>query len=78
MPAKPQRRHRDVEKNYPPKKFVEKLRRLADCIESGEPFRIQIAGERITIPAGAVISLEHERSRSSEELEFQLKWNPQS
>ncbi len=78
MPAKPQRKHRDIEKNYPAKKFVEKLRRLADCIESGEPFRIQIAGERVTIPAGAVIGLEHERSAASEEVEFQMKWTPKS
>lgn len=70
------KKKRDIEKNYPPKKFAEKLRRLAECIEKGEPFRIQIAGERITIPAGAVIGLEHERSASSEEVEFQMKWKP--
>ena len=37
---------RDVEKDYPAKQFVKKLRRLADTIEKGETFRIQIAGER--------------------------------
>ena len=67
---------RDIEKNYPPKKFVEKLRRLADCIEKGESFRIQVAGERVTIPAGAVIGIEHERTRGSEEIEFQMVWKP--
>ena len=70
-----QSRQRDIVKNYPPKRFVEKLRRLADSIEQGKSFSIQVAGERITIPAGAVISLEHERKRTSEELEFQLTWN---
>ncbi|MBU2602938.1 MAG: amphi-Trp domain-containing protein [Actinobacteria bacterium] len=69
---KPQR---DVEKNYPADQFVEKLRRLADSIERGEKFRIQVAGERITIPPSAVISIEHERGGSEEELEFQLKWS---
>ncbi len=74
MSTSRRRRQRDIEKNYPPRKFVEKLRRLADAVEASEPFRIQIAGERITIPAGAAISLEHERSSGAEEVEFQLRW----
>jgi len=65
---------RDVEKNYPKKQFVVKLRRLADCIEQGKRFRIQVAGERISIPPGAIINIEHERGGSEEEVEFQLKW----
>ena len=52
-----------------------KLRRLADCIEQGKQFQIQVAGQRITIPTTAVVNIEHERSDSSEELEFQLKWS---
>ncbi len=65
---------RDVEKNYPKEQFVAKLRRLADCIEQGKPFRIQVAGERISIPPTAIINVEHERGASEEEVEFQLKW----
>jgi amphi-Trp domain-containing protein len=65
---------RDVEKNYPTKKFIEKLRRLADCLEDGKQFQIQVAGERITVPPGAIISIEHERGEGEEEIEFQLKW----
>lgn len=65
---------RDIEKDYPSKQFVLKLRRLADCIEQGKRFQIQIAGERITIPPNAVINLEHERSASEEEIEFQIRW----
>jgi hypothetical protein len=30
------RQERDIEKKYPPKQFVAKLRRLADCIEKGK------------------------------------------
>lgn len=67
---------RDIEKDYPRDKFVAKLRRLADHIEQGRRFRIQVAGERISIPPDAVINIEHERSGSEEELEFQLKWTP--
>lgn len=65
---------RDIEKDYPAKQFVAKLRRLADCIEQGEGFRIQVAGERVSVPPTATINIEHERDSSEEEIEFQLKW----
>lgn len=65
---------RDVEKTYPNNEFVEKLRRLADAIEKGEKFEIQIAGERIYVPVRAKFSIEHEREDDSEEIEFQIKW----
>ncbi|TWD79785.1 amphi-Trp domain-containing protein [Kribbella amoyensis] len=66
---------RDVERNYSVPEFAAKLRRLADALESGKPFRIQIAGERFTVPRNAQISVEHERGDSEEEVEFQLKWS---
>lgn len=66
---------RDIEKAYPRAAFVAKLRRLADAVESGERFAIQIAGERIQVPAGAVFNVEHERSGRDEEIEFQIKWS---
>lgn len=65
---------RDIEKSYPKADFVAKLRRLADCIERGEQFEIQIAGERIYVPVRAVYSVEHERTDDEEEVEFQVKW----
>lgn len=68
------RPERDIEKNYPKEQFVTKLRRLADCIEQGKRFRIQVAGERVSIPPTAVINIEHERGLSEEEVEFQIKW----
>jgi len=64
----------DVEMSYPKEQFAAKLRRLADAIEQGKRFRLQVAGERISIPATAVINVEHERGTSEEEVEFQLKW----
>lgn len=67
---------RDIEKDYPKTRFVEKLRRLADAIENGERFKISIGGERINVPARAQYNLEHERAGSEEEIEFQVKWNP--
>jgi amphi-Trp domain-containing protein len=68
------RRKRDLERDYPKRQLVTKLRRLADCIEHERPFRIQIAGVRVAVPSSATINLEHERSASEEEIEFQLKW----
>ena len=66
---------RDVEKIYSTDEVVAKLRRLADALESGSPFRIQIAGERIHVPVRAEFSIEHERGDDEEEIEFQLKWS---
>ena len=70
-----QKPDRDLEKEYTTSQMAAKLRRLADCLEQNKPFRIQIAGERITIPANAVFNIEHEREGSAEEVEFQCKWN---
>jgi len=65
---------RDVERSYSVPEFAAKLRRLADALETGKPFRIQIAGERFRVPDHAEVSVEHERSEDEEEVEFQLKW----
>ena len=65
---------RDVEKDYPVSQFAAKLRRLADALEAGKRFEIQVAGERIYVPARAVFNIEHEREGNEEEIEFQLKW----
>jgi amphi-Trp domain-containing protein len=65
---------RDVERIYSTEEVVAKLRRLADALERDTPFRIQIAGERVRVPARAQFSIEHEREDDEEEIEFQLKW----
>ncbi|WP_305416097.1 amphi-Trp domain-containing protein [Photobacterium leiognathi] len=54
--------------------FAAKLRRLADAVENGTRFDIQIAGERIYVPVRAEYSIEHEREGDEEEIEFQIKW----
>ena len=69
------KQERDIEKTYSNAEFVAKLRRLADSIESGEKFEIQIAGERIYVPVRATFNIEHEREDSEEEIEFQIKWS---
>lgn len=65
---------RDIEKDVSPTQFVDTLRRLADAIEGGEPFRIQVANKRFTVPEGAAIVIEHEVDGSSEELALELQW----
>lgn len=69
-------RGRDITRGYPRAKFVAKLRRLADSLETGAPFAISIAGERIHVPARARFTIEHERAGDGEEIEFQLTWQP--
>ena len=68
------RRDRDLERSYSRAQFVAKLRRFADAVESGEPFSIQVANERLRVPADAAFNVEHERAGGVDELEFQVRW----
>ena len=69
-----EKQNRDIERVYSTSEFVSKLRRLADALEAGKRFEIQVAGERIYVPARAEFNVEHEREGNDEEIEFQLKW----
>ena len=69
------RRDRDLERTYTRAQFVAKLRRLADAIESKEAFTIQVAGERLRVPADTEFNIEHERADGVDELEFQVRWS---
>ena len=68
--AKKKERH--IEKSYTSGQIVAKLRRLADCLEKGKPFQIQIAGERIYIPAGAIFTVGPSSSTPSQCLQAYL------
>lgn len=65
---------RDVERALSNFEFAATLRRLADSIEQRSEFEIELDGEYVQVPLDAACSIEHERSESEEELEFQLKW----
>ena len=65
---------RDVEKDVATSQFVDTLRRLADALEAGESFRIQVANARFTVPADANLAIEHEVEDGEEELAFELQW----
>jgi len=69
-----EKQDRDIERVYSTSEFVSKLRRLADALETDKRFEIQVAGERIYVPAHAEFNVEHEREGNEEEIEFQLKW----
>ena len=73
MNEDPMPRKRDVEKTYSDAETIRKLERLVECMKTGKPYEIQVAGERIYVPVRAVFSIEHEREGDEEELEFQFK-----
>ena len=64
----------EVEKSYKNKDVVAKLRRLADALEQGNTFKIQVAGQRITVPPSATVEFEFESLKGEEELEIEVKW----
>jgi amphi-Trp domain-containing protein len=65
---------RDVERIETPARFAALLRRIADAVERGEAFRVQVLDKRFTVPADAALSVEHEAEGEDEELELQLRW----
>lgn len=68
----------EVEKGYSSKATAEKLRRLAEAIEQGKAFEIQVKGQRIYVPADAEIEFEYEREENIHELEVEIKWKSKS
>lgn len=66
---------RDIEKNVDRQYFIATLRRLADALESGDAFRIQVANQRFTVPGDAQLIIEHEVEDGAEELSLELQWN---
>ncbi|HEX8557325.1 MAG TPA: amphi-Trp domain-containing protein [Pyrinomonadaceae bacterium] len=65
---------KDAEKSYSNKEVVAKLRRLADALEEGKTFEIQIAGERVYVPPYASVEFEYARDGEQEEVEIELSW----
>ncbi len=64
----------DLEKTVTPRQFAKTLRRIADAVERGGSFRIQIHGQRLTIPRAHTLSIEHEVEDGDAELELQVSW----
>lgn len=70
-----QKPDRDLERTYTRAQFIAKLRRFADALEAETAFSIQVAGERLRVPADAHFNVEHEREDGVDELEFQVRWS---
>ena len=68
----------DVEKSYKTHENAAKLRRLADALENGNAFEIQIAGNRVYVPPTAVIEFEYESKGDEREIEIEIKWTKNS
>ena len=68
-------RNVDVEKPYNKREVAAKLRRLADALEQGKAFGIQIAGHRVHVPVRATVELEYEREGDEAEIEIEIKWS---
>jgi amphi-Trp domain-containing protein len=68
----------NVEKAYPARQVAAKLRRLAEALETGTPFEIQIAGNRVVVPPDATIEFEYERGTEGEEIEIEISWKGMS
>ncbi|EAQ29485.1 hypothetical protein NAP1_01895 [Erythrobacter sp. NAP1] len=66
---------RDVTKTYTTEQNIQKLERLVKALKENKAFEIQVAGERLYIPAETEFSIEHEQSGSDHELEFQFRWS---
>jgi len=65
---------KEVEKSYSNKEVAAKLRRLAEALEEGKAFEIQIAGERVYVPAHADIEFEYTREGDEEQIEIEIEW----
>ena len=68
----------DIEVRHAVSTFVAELRRLADALEQGADYIIQIDDQEIRIPTDAVLSIAHERDDGEVELEFQISWSEAS
>jgi amphi-Trp domain-containing protein len=66
----------DVEKTYAPAQVADKLRRIADAIESGESFRLQVGGNRLRVPTDGRVEIEMQTDGDGAgEIEIEVKWN---
>lgn len=66
---------RETEVTHDITSFVAELRRLADALESGSGYTIDLNGDLVTIPINAMLSVAHEEDDGEVELEFQLSWS---
>lgn len=64
----------DVEHSYTPAQTADKLRRIADAIEAGKSFRLQIGGNRLCVPTDGAVDIEMQTD-GADASEIEIKWN---
>ena len=64
----------NVEQTFAKRETATKLRRIADAIEEGKSFRIQINGNRLFVPAGARIEIELQHEEYDGEVAVEISW----
>ncbi len=65
-----------VERSYTPAQTADKLRRIADAIEAGKSFRLQVGGNRLSIPSDCTVEIEMQTDgNGAGEIEIEIKWN---
>jgi amphi-Trp domain-containing protein len=64
----------ELKTTYLGKEVVAELRRLADALEQGTKFEMQIGEERISIPPDVEVEFDYEGTEDEEEVEIELKW----
>lgn len=66
----------DVERSYTPAPTADKLRRIAGALEAGKSFRLQVGGNRLSIPSDCVVEIEMQADGDGAgEIEIEIKWN---
>ncbi len=66
----------DVERAYTPAQTADKLRRIADAIEAGKSFRLQVGGNRLRVPTDGAVEIEMQADGDGAgEIEIEIKWN---
>ncbi|HEX8286577.1 MAG TPA: amphi-Trp domain-containing protein [Pyrinomonadaceae bacterium] len=65
----------DVERTYTTQ-TADKLRRIANALEAGESFRLQVGGNRLRIRSDCKVEIEMQTDgKDKGEIEIEIKWN---
>jgi len=65
----------ELEETLSREDFVARLRQLADALEKGDGFEVDLAGETVTLPKDAVYSVDYEGEDGEEEIGFRIAWS---
>ncbi|MFO7946310.1 MAG: amphi-Trp domain-containing protein [Armatimonadota bacterium] len=64
----------DVEEYVDAQRFVQKLRKFADAVESGNDFTVTVQGQDYTVPVGGRMQVEYESDNGGGEFCLEIEW----